>query len=482
MPFSVDETLAERYQLSARLGHEGSTQAFQAKDQTTGKTVFLKLLPMASLESWKHHELFEREARVLSQLKHPGIPLLRDFFQLEGPTAPCGCLVMDWIPGQSLQQRLESGWRPSETEVRALAASLLEILAYLHALHPPVVHRDLKPSNLIWGEEGRIYLVDFGAVQAALQPQGGSTVVGTYGYMAPEQFAGRALPASDLYGLGATLVHLVTGLAPQEMAMEDLEIKFEPHYEGNPAFKNWLRRLLAPSLKQRFDGAETALKALQQLSSQARSEHYRALPSDKRHLETFIAPVDRLSHQLSPYFPAIQREENGLSLVFGVPQVPTSQQWLQGGMTATSLMGGLASGSYFFNALANASFQAAGLGLSLFFLLTLSLGLKNLWESHHHYTLQLNKEGGEIMTYLGKWRLWKRRFAHTAASVSILPGAIRLNLEQPYLQNARYQLGGGFSEEEAASLRAEIDLYLIPNPTGGGVYQSAREVRQRWGV
>lgn len=114
-------------------------------------------------------------------------------------------LVQTYIPAKSLEEHLQEGRTFSETEVKQIAKALLEVLTYLHSRQPAVIHRDIKPSNILLSDRsgnhlGEVYLVDFGAVKTTAQQQGGTmTVVGTYGYMAQEQFGGRAVPASDLY-------------------------------------------------------------------------------------------------------------------------------------------------------------------------------------------------------------------------------------------------------------------------------------------
>ncbi len=110
-------------------------------------------------------------------------------------------------------------------------------MGYLHQLNPPVLHRDIKPSNLILGEDEQVYLVDFGAVQDSAVKEGGTfTVVGTYGYTAIEQFGGRAVTASDLYALGATLIHLLTGIAPADLPQKDLRIHFSDKVSISASF------------------------------------------------------------------------------------------------------------------------------------------------------------------------------------------------------------------------------------------------------
>ena len=126
---------------------------------------------------------------------------------------------------------MQSGWRGTETEVRDIASQLLEILQYLHQQSPPLIHRDLKPHNIIRNDDGRVFLVDFGAVQDVYRNTllKGSTVAGTFGYMAPEQFRGAAVPASDLYGLGATILYLLTHRSPADLPQSRLKLSFRAH-------------------------------------------------------------------------------------------------------------------------------------------------------------------------------------------------------------------------------------------------------------
>src|SRR5690606_33941626 len=151
----------------------------------------------------------EREAEVLSGLRHPGIPRYRDYFASE--ESGDYFLVMDRVEGRTLSKELGKPGSFDETRLRALMLGLLDILEYLHGRSPPVIHRDIKPANVIVDEQGRAHLVDFGGVRVATRLDGGSTVVGTFGYMAPEQLHGDAGPAVDLYALGATIVALATG-------------------------------------------------------------------------------------------------------------------------------------------------------------------------------------------------------------------------------------------------------------------------------
>ena len=142
-------------------------------------------------------------------------------------------------------------------------------MIYLHEQNPPVIHRDIKPSNILLHSRsghsvGQVYLVDFGSVQNQAAKFGGTiTVVGTYGYMAPEQFGGRSVPASDLYGLGATLIYLVTGLHPTELPQQDLRIQFADRVRHlNSNLIHWLEWMTEPSLDQRLSSAGEAWHSL----------------------------------------------------------------------------------------------------------------------------------------------------------------------------------------------------------------------------
>lgn len=229
--------------------------------------VTVKLLAFNPQLSWEQFKLFEREARILQGLDHPFIPRYRNYFEVPqelGNGIPWFGLVEDYIPGKSLQDLLEQGERFSEAKIRKIAIKLLKILIYLHELNPPVLHRDIKPSNLILGEDNNIYLIDFGAVQDQNSVTNISfTVVGTSGYTPLEQFWGKAVFSSDLYALGATLIHLLTGISPTDLHNQDYQIEFEDEGKISPALKTWLITLTEIKLSQRHQTAREALQALQ---------------------------------------------------------------------------------------------------------------------------------------------------------------------------------------------------------------------------
>ncbi|AFZ21437.1 serine/threonine protein kinase [Allocoleopsis franciscana] len=260
----AEQILNERYQLKRKLGQNAGRQTWLAEDigVSPSESVVVKLLAFGGEVQWDDLKLFEREAQVLKQLNHPRIPKYRDYFSIDERTLWFG-LVQEYIPGISLKEQLNQGKRFSQKQIHKIAVDILKILEFLHQLNPAVLHRDIKPSNLIWGEDDEVYLVDFGAVQDRAAKEGATfTVVGTYGYAPMEQFGGRAIPASDLYALGATLIHLLTGTAPGDLPQRNLCICFEDRVTLNPRVINWIKKLTEPAPEKRFKSATEALSAL----------------------------------------------------------------------------------------------------------------------------------------------------------------------------------------------------------------------------
>ncbi|GAB1541283.1 serine/threonine-protein kinase [Scytonema sp. NUACC21] len=260
----VGQVLQTRYQLKEKLGQNAGRQTWLAEDLTTQppERVIVKLLTFGDRVQWESLKLFEREANILKQLNHPQIPKYRDYFSIDDRLL-WFCLVQDYIPGSSLKELLTQGQKFSEKQIRKIATDVLNILVYLHELSPAVLHRDIKPSNLILGEDRRIYMVDFGAVQdRAISERATFTVIGTYGYAPMEQFGGRAVPASDLYALGASLIHLLTGVAPADLPQRKMRIQFGEHVSVSPHLVSWIETLTEPDVEARFSMARQALTAL----------------------------------------------------------------------------------------------------------------------------------------------------------------------------------------------------------------------------
>jgi serine/threonine protein kinase len=313
----AETILQNRYQLKQKLGDNPARQTWLAIDLQLPENpqVVVKLLAFGGQIQWENLKLFEREAQVLKQLSHLHIPKYRDYFCIDDRLL-WFALVEDYISGASLKELLAQNRRFTEKQVNKIAVDILNILDYLHQLNPLVLHRDIKPSNLIMGEDEQVYLVDFGAVQDSAAKEGRTfTVVGTYGYTPMEQFGGRAVPASDLYALGATLIHLLTGIAPADLPQKDFRIHFSDKVNISSGFVHWLEQLTQPDLKKRFVSVTQALEALanplpknqnklrQQssyLGKRVQRPDYTQVELKKSfsHLEIKIEALDNLSSQI----------------------------------------------------------------------------------------------------------------------------------------------------------------------------------------
>lgn len=299
-PTTLPEPLNHTYDPIKPLTQHHGKQTWLAQNKLSRKKVVIKLLYFDTTFDWQKLKLFEREAQILQTLHYPTIPKYVDYVELQDQSRQGFGLVQSYVDGISLAEYLEKGRSFSEPDLKQLARRLLETLIFLHGRQPSVIHRDLKPSNIILADRsahslGEVYLIDFGAVQTLVGSTGSTrTVVGTYGYMPPEQFGGRTVPASDLYSLGATLVGIATGQHPADLPQENLRIKFEPLVQMSPALVRWLSKLIEPSLELRFSSAAAALAALDQPETMVEKDVKLTKPRQSR----VILRKDRETFQL----------------------------------------------------------------------------------------------------------------------------------------------------------------------------------------
>ena len=287
--------IQNRYHLRHVLGRGGSGITYEAEDASTGHHVALKELSLKGLSDWKKLELFEREGQVLADLDHPAIPKYVDYFQIDTADNRFFYIAQTLAEGKSLADLVAAKERFTEAEARRIGLEVLLVLQYLHGLNPPIIHRDIKPQNIIRRSDGQICLVDFGAVQTVYRETVafGSTVVGTYGYMPPEQFRGQAYPTTDLYGLGATLLHLLTHRDPAELPQRRLKYDFRSHTNVSEEFARWLDGLLEPLAEDRFDSAETAQAALTNPRPESyQSSNQTSQPQTLRHANPLKTEVE----------------------------------------------------------------------------------------------------------------------------------------------------------------------------------------------
>lgn len=202
-----------RYRIEALLGQGGMGAVYRAIDLNLNIPVAIKENLDASSEAQKQ---FGREAQILARLSHPNLPRVTDYFFIPGQGQ---YLVMDFIEGEDLQSMLRRLGKLPEPQVLNWISQICDALAYLHSQPSPIIHRDIKPANIKIRSDGRAVLVDFGIAKVYdpyLSTTTGARAI-TPGYSPPEQYgAGRTDARSDIYALGATLYHLLTGQQPPE--------------------------------------------------------------------------------------------------------------------------------------------------------------------------------------------------------------------------------------------------------------------------
>ncbi len=250
-----------RYEVVGQLGQGGMGAVYLARDnELFGRLCVAKQMqPLFATQSERRRaeDDFRREAEVLTHLNRPGHPRIPEVygFFVEGLDH---YLVMKYIEGESLERRLERLGRPlAEAEVVRCAAAVADALVYLHSRRPePVIHRDIKPANIIVDPEDRVWLVDFGLARAAtsrgarmLWAEGKTVAAGTPGYTPLEQWQMKPSVRSDIYALGATMHHLLTGQDPRDhfASLAELDLKtLRSHSRFDPVSK--LRPDLSSSL------------------------------------------------------------------------------------------------------------------------------------------------------------------------------------------------------------------------------------------
>ena len=285
--------LQSRYEIHKVLGIGGMGAVYLAQDlRFTGITRWCALKEMISTTPDPHVrriavQSFMREANLLVQLNHPGIPQIYDFFT----ESVRSYLVMEYVEGENLEEVLENTeGMLKEDVVLDWAVQVCDVLIYLHSQDPPIIFRDLKPSNIMLRGENKIALIDFGIAKAFEAGQKG-TMIGTEGYSPPEQYKGVAEPRGDIYALGATLHHLLTKRDPR------LEPPFTFHEETprllNPALSEAadavIMKTLEYEIEKRYASAQTFRDALTDALAN------KSTPSDPSSTGTQVLPPDSTS-------------------------------------------------------------------------------------------------------------------------------------------------------------------------------------------
>ncbi|HEY9678477.1 MAG TPA: serine/threonine-protein kinase [Drouetiella sp.] len=240
------------YIIQQRLNSGGQATAYLAHTASGAKCVLKEFIladssttPGALLESARE---FENEVALLSQLNHPGIVNLIDFFTDGGRVY----VVLEYIDGETLRQRVTKNGDFSEIETARIALAVAEVLKYLHSLDPPIVHRDVTPENILIAPDGSIKLIDFSLAE---KTDGRTTTdsCGKQSFTPPEQFREEACPQSDIYGLGATMFFMLTGSVPKPISVSSPRKKLATVSKELDAI---VQRATQLDLSERYDGAE----------------------------------------------------------------------------------------------------------------------------------------------------------------------------------------------------------------------------------
>ena len=252
-----------RYEIERFAGEGSQGATFVGTDRKTGARVALKLFDLGKAKDWKAAELFEREVATLKRLSHKGIPQFLDVIADDSTGARA--LVMTHVAGDSLGQLLKAQGGVPEKRLWSFLVDAAHVLAAVHG--EGVVHRDLKPDNFIVRPDGSLAIVDFGGV-GNVRGQAGSTVVGTFGFMAPEQLYGAQTPATDLYALGATMLNLATNKSPEDLPRKGLAIDVDAAAPFlSVALRTLLTKLLSPDPDARPKDGAALLMALKEVAA-----------------------------------------------------------------------------------------------------------------------------------------------------------------------------------------------------------------------
>src|SRR6266536_2772859 len=256
-----------RYEIVRRIGGGGMGAVYLAKDRNLGDAPrAVKEMVQSHIDEAQHEKAiadFKRESLLLTSLEHPSIPTIYDYFydSMSGRFY----LVMKYIPGGDLSARLRkaAGGRADEVSVSEWGIQIADVLHYLHTRTQPIIYRDLKPANvMIDSNTNRVMLIDFGIARWVNRQEKGVTAVGTMGYAPPELFSGQADPRVDIYSLGATMFHLLTGADPQDNPLLIFDFTKNPRpRQINPALSSEMEQILMRAVEykpeQRFQsGAE----------------------------------------------------------------------------------------------------------------------------------------------------------------------------------------------------------------------------------
>ena len=235
----IGSIIDRKYKILNKVGQGGMSVVYLAMNEKANKQWAIKEVRKDGV---KDFELIKQglivETDMLKKLSHPSLPSIVDVIEDDNTFL----IVMDYIQGNPLSKTLEEYGAQSQENVVEWAKQLCDVLGYLHSRKPPIIYRDMKPANVMLKPDGSITLIDFGTAREYKSKNiADTTCLGTIGYAAPEQFGGMGQTdaRTDIYCLGATLYHLVTGMNPCEPPYE-----IKPIRQINPALSNGLEKII----------------------------------------------------------------------------------------------------------------------------------------------------------------------------------------------------------------------------------------------
>lgn len=266
--------LENKYKIEKCIGMGAQSYVYKAKRISDNSSVAIKQLRVNSVKDWKQYELFEREANVLQTLNVQGTAKFFEAIKSLDNEHPMSVIIQEYIDGRSLQYYINHHQRFSFDVACGILIQIIQLLDALHHQTPPVIHRDIKPSNIIlkydddkYAQIPETFLIDFGAVANPQVQDGGSTITGTYGYMAPEQLVGQPTPASDIYAFAMLAFYLFSGVSPEKLQIQDLQPLIDSHLEHLPySVTAFLRQMLDTNPLKRltdYQAIQNTLKLFQ---------------------------------------------------------------------------------------------------------------------------------------------------------------------------------------------------------------------------
>lgn len=283
----IGSVLDGKYKILSEIGHGGMSVVYMALNEKANKTWAVKEIRKdGKMDFNTVRQGLVAEIETLKRLKHPNLPSVIDVIEDDDTFI----IVMDYIEGNSLDKALkEYGAQPQENVIE-WAKQLCDVLGYLHSENPPIIYRDMKPANIMLKPDGNIALIDFGTAKTYEIDLGETTGIGTIGYAAPEQYRGsgwgRTDARTDIYCLGITLYHLLTGVDPCEEVIDDYSIR-----AVNPTLSPGLDEIIVKCTRQqpndRYQSCAELLYAIEHHNEMG--DAYRK--KQKKKLASFISTV-----------------------------------------------------------------------------------------------------------------------------------------------------------------------------------------------